>query len=294
MPELGGILENLRRGFKRSKTGLSVYLTDRIFRVLELDSHRKPLFEPVEIVFNRETEEEKEKIISRIIDRHGLKGKEVVSCLTVDEGMLKLYKFPSSMPKNDLIEAIKWHIYTETQQIKDETVYDYYFLDRGSDDKHIRVIITIARKHSVDNLQNRLIKLGLKPKIIDYEVIAIINYGLMNNLPTPFAILNIDYCCGLLVYFSKTSLSYNRVEFDYLHYKETGHEDALEAFLVDVRNLLVLNEISNIYLAGPVIEDERTLEAIMTNLPVLGMLDLEDMRPSFIIPYALSVRGLEG
>ncbi len=286
MPDLG-------RVFKKTKTGVSVYMTDRVFRVLELDAGRKPTFEPVELVFEHETEEEKAKAISNVVDKHRLRGKEVATCLTADEGILKFQKFPIAMSKKDLMEAIDWYIKSETQQIKEETIYDYYFLDKEPDDKYIRVVITIARKNSVEKLKENLKKFGLTPKIIDYEIVDIINYGIMNNLPPPFAILYIDYYEGVLTYYSKGAISYNKIDFNYRRYQETLDSTILDTFLIEVRNLLVINEISNVYLAGPIIGDEATLENIMMNLPVLGILDLENVPPAFFVPYVLSVRGLE-
>jgi type IV pilus assembly protein PilM len=286
MPSLGRVL-------KKTKTGVSVYLTDRVVRILELDQDRKPTFEPVELIFEHETEDEKRKIITNVVEKHGLKGKEVVTCLTADEGILKFQKFPIAMSKKDLMEAIDWYIKSETQQIKEETLYDYYFLEKEPDDKYIRVVITIARKSSVNKLKEKLKELGLQPKIIDYEIVDIINYGIINNLPPPFAILYIDYHEGVLTYYSKNSISYNKIDFNYRHYQETQDPTILDTFLIEVRNLLVINEISNIYLAGPVISDEATLENIMMNLPVLGILDLENVPPTFFVPYVLSIRGLE-
>ncbi|RLJ71016.1 type IV pilus assembly protein PilM [Hydrogenivirga caldilitoris] len=286
MPSLG-------RVFKKTKTGVSVYLTDKVFRVLELGADRKPIFEPVELVFEHETDEEKSKVITNVIDKHKLRGKEVVTCLTADEGMLKFQKFPIAMAKKDLMEAIDWYIKSETQQIKEETIYDYYFLEKEPDDKYIRVVITIARKNSVDKLKENLKRFGLTPKIIDYEIVDIINYGLMNKLPLPFSILYIDYYEAVLTYYSKGAISYNKIEFNYKRFKEDMDTTLLDTFLIEVRNLLVINEISNVYLAGPIIADEETLENIMMNLPVLGILDLENVPPAFFIPYVLSVRGLE-
>ncbi len=286
MPSLGRVL-------KRTKTGVSVYLTDKVFRVLELDAEKKPTFEPVELLFEHETEEEKTKAITNVINKHGLKGKEVATCLTADEGILKFQKFPIAMSKKDLMEAIDWYIKSETQQIKEETIYDYYFLEKEPDDKYIRVVITIARKNSVEALKDKLKKLSLQPKIIDYEIVDIINYGILNNLPPPFAILYVDYHEGVLTYYSKSAISYNKIDFNYRRYQETLDATILDTFLIEVRNLLVINEISNVYLAGPVIADEATLESIMMNLPVLGILDIESVPPAFFVPYVLSIRGLE-
>ncbi len=286
MPSLGRI-------FSRAKTGLSVYLTDKLLRVLELDKDKKPVFEPVEVFWEHESEEEKRKRLSQIVETNKLKGKEVVSCITADEGILKFQKFPVAMSKKDLTDAIDWYIKSETQQIREETIFDYYFLEKEPDDKYIRVVITIARKNSVDRLLNTLKSVGLNPKIIDYEIVAIINYGINNNLPPPFSILYIDYHESILTYYAKNAISYNKIDFNYKYYKDTKEASLLDTFLIEVRNLLVINEISNVYLAGPIIGDELTLENIMMNLPVLGILDLEYAPPAFFIPYVLSIRGLE-
>ncbi len=287
MPPLGRI-------FGRTKRGLAVYLTGKLFRMLELDESYKPTFKPVEILFQHETEEEKIKLISGVVDRLGLRGKDVVSCLTVDEGILKFQKFPASMPKKDLMEAINWYIKSETQQIKEETVYDYFFLKTEPNEKYVNVVITIARKGSVDKLVDTLIACDLKPKIVDYEIVSIINYGIHQKLPVPFSILYIDYTGSILAYYSKSAISYNKIDFDYLSYKDSRDSALLDAFLIESRNLLVINEISNVYLAGPIIGDEEGLENIMSNLPVLGILDMEGIRPEFFIPYTLSLRALEG
>ncbi len=283
----------LGRLFRRGGTGLSVYITDKFVRILELGKNKKPTFEPLEIFWEQDGEENRKKILSRVVENNGLKGKEVVTCIGANEGILKFQKFPVAMSKKDLMEAIDWFIKSETQQIKEETVYDYFFLEREPDDKYVKVVITIARKSSVDRLRDTLRGAGLQPKIIDYEIVDIINYGLYNKLPPPFAILYMDYYESIIAYYSKNAITYNKIDFNYKHYKDVKDPSMLDHFLIEVRNQLVINEISNVYLAGPVIGDEATLENIMMNLPVLGILDLEDIPPGFFIPYILSIRGLE-
>ncbi len=283
----------LGRLFRRGGTGLSVYITDKFVRILELGRNKKPTFEPLEIFWEQDGEENRKKILSRVVENNGLKGKEVVTCIGANEGILKFQKFPVAMSKKDLMEAIDWFIKSETQQIKEETVYDYFFLEREPDDKYVKVVITIARKSSVDRLRDTLRGVGLQPKIIDYEIVDIINYGLYNKLPPPFAILYMDYYESIITYYSKNAITYNKIDFNYKHYRDVKDPSMLDHFLIEVRNQLVINEISNVYLAGPVIGDEVTLENIMMNLPVLGILDLEDIPPGFFIPYILSIRGLE-
>lgn len=276
-----------------NRTALSVYVTKGIIRVLEIGSNKKPLFEPIEEVWKEESEEERVKRLSRIIESRGLKGKSVVSCITADDGMLRFQKYPKNIPKKDLIEAVEWFIKSETRPIKEETVYDYYILDEGNDKKFLKVVITIARRSAVDKLVDTLSRAGLKPKVIDYEVVSVLNFGLYNKLPLPFAILYVDYHEGIFVYYGGETITYNKLDFNYTHYKETGDETILDNFLVETRNLIVLNEVANLYVAGTVLADEATVELIMMNLPVLGLLDLESIPPSFLIPFSLSLRGLE-
>ena len=290
--KLGGL--GLGKFLKKRGTGLSVYATDKFLRVLELSEDKKPLFEPVEEFWEGKSQEEKVKILQRIVASNGLQGKEVVSCIGVDEGILKFQRFPASMPKKDLMEAIIWYINNETQQIKEETVYDYYFLEGEEGDRYVRVVVTIAKKKSVEELRDFLLAAGLKPKVIEYEIVSVINYGLINNLPPPFSILYVDYHESLLVQYSRNSIFYDKIDFNYKAFKKSRDMAMLDGFLIEVRNQLVINEISNIYLAGAVIADEITLENMMVNLPVLGILDLEYVPSSFFIPYTLSVEGLEG
>jgi len=286
-------IPNLGRIFGRTKTGLAVYLTDKVLRVLEIDNSRKPTIQPIEVFWEHQGEEERRRTLENVVEANRLKGKEVVSCINAGEGILRFHRYPAAMSKKDLSDAISWQIKSGTQQIKEETVFDYYFLERDPDDRYVKVVITIASRNAVDKLANLLSSVGLKPKIIDYEVVAIINYGLSINLPSPFSILYVDYHESMLVYHSKNSISYSKIDFIYGQYKNTGDTTLLDSFLIEVRNQLVINEISNIYVAGPVISDEQTLDTVMTNLPVLGILDLEEVPPSFLIPYALAIRGLE-
>ncbi len=286
-------LPDLGRLFRKTKTSPAVYLTDKLVRFLELDTEGKPTFEPVEVFWEHEGEEGRKKILTSIVETNKLKGKEVSTCITVDDGILKFQKFPIAMSKKDLMEAIDWYIRSETQQIKEETIYDYYFLEKDIDDKYIKVVITIARKSSVERLSQILKSVGLQPKIIDYEIVVIINYGLHSKLPPPFAILYVDHYEGILTYYGKNTISYNKIDFNYKYYKEANDPTLLDTFLIEVRNLLVINEISNVYLAGPIISDEMTLENIMMNLPVLGILDLEEVPPAFFLPYTLALRGME-
>ncbi len=279
LPSLGG----------KKEVSLAVYVTDSFVRLLELNPSKEPAFPPVEQEWEGKREEEKKIILRQLVERNGLLGRDVISCLTARDGILKVQRYPSTMPKKDMMDALNWYIRSEVAQIKEETVYDFYI--NQSSDKYVQALITIARKSTVDKLKEFLEAGGLNPRIIDYEVVAIINYGLYMNLPAPFAILYIDKHSTMLVYYGETSISFNEITFDF----KLAENDTtiLEQFLIEVRNLLVINEISSVYLAGAIIENQEMLDNVMSNLPILGLLDLENLPSSFFIPYTLSIRGLE-
>ncbi len=279
LPSLGG----------KKEVSLAVYVTDSFVRLLELNPSKEPAFPPVEQEWEGKREEEKKIILRQLVERNGLLGRDVISCLTARDGILKVQRYPSTMPKKDMMDALNWYIRSEVAQIKEETVYDFYI--NQSSDKYVQALITIARKSTVDKLKEFLEAGGLNPRIIDYEVVAIINYGLYMNLPAPFAILYIDKHNTMLVYYGETSISFNEITFDF----KLAENDTtiLEQFLIEVRNLLVINEISSVYLAGAIIENQEMLDNVMSNLPILGLLDLENLPSSFFIPYTLSIRGLE-
>ena len=74
---------------------------------------------------------------------------------------------------------------------------------------------------------------------------------------------------------------------------KTKDEESFESFFTEIRNIVILNDLSNMYVAGPILAEEELLSSLMENLPILGLLDLEEAKPNFFIPYILSIRGLE-
>ena len=110
---------------KRAKTGLSVYITDRTLRILELDDRLQPTFEPVAHVWSGKGINEKIEILKGYVEKYGLRGKEVISALHVTDGLLKYYKYPATLNQKDLISSIDWVIKREQSIVKEETLYDY-------------------------------------------------------------------------------------------------------------------------------------------------------------------------
>jgi type IV pilus assembly protein PilM len=277
---------------KGAKNYLALQVGKSFIRILELGEDGKPVFQPQEIIFEDGDENKKLSALKKVMAEYGLKGHEVIASLPATDGILKLYKYPSKISQKDLNTAIDWVIKKEISQIKEETVYDYFIL-RGED--AISVALVLARAESVNRLTNLISSAGLKPEIIDYEVLAIVNYGIYHKLALPFSILYIDYDYSILLTYSPSNISYSVINWDYLGYsKKAGSsstsEELLESFLAEVRNLIVINDIFNVYIAGVALNNESFLEYILENLPILGLLDAGELPPNFFIPYTLSLR----
>ena len=275
------------------KTALSVYITPEVLRILELNSERRPVFQPVEHIWEGKRDEEKLAILKEYIQRYNLKGKTAHTCITAKNGILKIQKYPTSLPKKDLDEAIRTFIQVEKENLREDSIADYFLWE--SDDGNYRIVaLVIVRKLVYEKLKEIIEKSGLKLGIVDFEVTAIVNGGLEFNLKKPFAILYVDYHESVFVYYTGTSIVYNILSFSMKDYMENKDELMLQDFLIEVRNILTVNEVTAIYLAGKVIEDSDLLDILMTNLPILSLLEPENLKASFFIPYTLCVRGIEG
>ncbi len=277
---------------KGAKNYLALQIGKSFIRLLELGEDGKPIFQPQEIIFEDGDENKKLSALKKIVAEYGLQGHKVIASLPATDGILKLNKYPSKISQKDLNSAIDWVIKRETSQIKEETTYDYFIL-RGED--AISVALVLARAESVNRLTNLISSAGLKPEIIDYEVLAIANYGIYHKLVLPFSILYIDYDYSILLTYSPSNISYSVIHWDYLEYsKKAGSsstsEELLETFLAEVRNLIVINDIFNVYIAGVGLGNESFLESILENLPILGLLDSGELPPNFFVPYILSLR----
>ena len=280
----------LGRGAKRS---LSIYISPEILRILEIDTEKKPTFSPVEYVWEKKTDEEKLTILKRYVEQYNLKGRKANTCITAKNGILKIQKYPINLPKKDLDEAIKTFIQVEKENLREDSVADYYIWN--SDDGNYKIVaLVIVRKLVYEKLKEMIEKAGLELGIVDFEITAIVNGGLEFNLRKPFAILYVDYHESVFVYFTGTSIVYNILGFSIKDYLENKDKLMLEDFLIEVRNILTVNEVTAMYLAGKVIENNELLDVLMTNLPILSLLEPENLKASFFIPYILCVRGMEG
>ncbi len=275
-----------------TKTALAVHVTDRTLRILELNKDLEPVFEPVQHQWAGRKFEEKVDILRSYVEKHNLKGRDAISALPVNDGLLKYYTYPATLSQKDLLSSIEWAVKREQSLIKEETTYDYFIMKKTGDDKLVGVVIVFARKESVNSLIALMASAGLRLKTLDYEVVALLNYGIREKFPIPFSILYVDYDYFIMVNYLRTSVSYSSMHIDVSAYLSSLDQDIMENFFAEVRNQIVLSDINNLYLAGPMLEEQAVLDVIMENLPIMGLLDLPNLKPGFIIPYILSIRGV--
>ncbi len=279
---------------RKVKVSLSLQITEKVLRILDLNQEKKPVFEPVEVIWEGKSDSEKINILKTYVDRYNLKGRDVISCLSVNDGLLKFYKYPVTMSQKDLQHAIDWAIKRELSMIKEGTLYDYYILEKSKESKNVIMLLTLAREEAINNLKKIVESAGMKLRILDYEVITVVNYGLYNKLSIPFSVLYVDYGYALLVTYSPINVSYFVIPWSYTEYLNKKDEQSLENFFAEVRNIVVINDLSSVYIAGPILSEESLLTRVLENLPILGLLDIESIKPNFFIPYTLSIRGMEG
>lgn len=285
-----GVLSSL--GSRKTKTSISLQITDRSLRILELDDNLEPKFEPVFHLWENTSLKEKQKILKNYVSKYNLEGKDVISVLNTGDGFLQYIKYPATLNRKDLTSSIQWAIKRKQAEIGEETFYDYYIIKQKSDNKNVGVVTVFARRDVVNNIRKLIEGAGLNLKILDYEIVALINYGLMENLPKPFSILYVDYDYFVLVTYSDDLINYSFMHIDLDSYIKTQDFDILESFFAEVRSHFVISDILSVYLAGPILEEKQILEIIMENLSIIGLLDLFNLKPSFLIPYVLCRRGM--
>ncbi|MCS7195786.1 MAG: pilus assembly protein PilM [Aquificaceae bacterium] len=276
---------------KKVQTITGLHITEKTLRLLELDREKKLTSEPLEISIEGE---DRVALLKKVVQERGLSGRGVCACVPVNDGLLKFYKYPTTMSRKDLESAIDWSIKRELTAMKEETYYDYSIIEPKAEDKHVGVVLVFSRKETVEAIKNLIEAAGLQLKVLDYEVVAIINYGLYHKLPVPFTILYVDYNYSILTTYSPLNVSYYVTYWSFLEFLRSHEEESIESFFAEIRNIVVLNDLSSMYVAGPILAEEEMLMRIMENLPILGLLDIEGIKPNFFVPYTLSLRGLEG
>jgi type IV pilus assembly protein PilM len=285
---------------RRNKVAFTFVIDNMFYRSLTFDSkYRKvlPNFEksypeetPFEEVLNDFTKE-----LNEIKQKYNVDFKKfkVGTYVPTRYGLLKIYNFPKTLKKVELLRSIELYIQQDIAENfpEKEVVYSYDILPTERDEPY-RVLITIVEKELVDKLYEWSINNGIDLDIISFEPVTLINLGLYKNLPEPFSILYTDINKILVLSYQKDRILYE--EFSFIFSPDSIAEDVANLIIWDIRNYIVLNDLGNIYLAGIVTEYEHLMQYFLEKLPIFGIVTIDKFPERYSLLYILGERLLHG
>ncbi|NPB05497.1 MAG: hypothetical protein GXO08_03860 [Aquificae bacterium] len=279
---------------KKTDKALTFTVESSFYRVLGINKEGEKVVPPYEKDYAGDVPlEEKLKDLKEYLLQTGvdLKGFSVGTYVPTRHGILRMYTFPGTLKKHELTKAVNLYIQQEISETfaDKDVVYAYAILEREKDEPY-RVVVTIIEGEVYDALVAFAAELGLRLEVVSFEPICVINFGLLKNLPQPFSIIYTDLNKILVVSYSREKILYE--VFPYVFSTEGGFEETLNMLIWDIRNYIVLNDLTNLYLAGIVLEYEHLTEYFLERLPIFGILSLEKFPERYSLLYTLGVRLL--
>jgi len=281
---------------RKTKNVFTFYADTTFYRILSFNHDYKTLIEPVEKTYVEEVPLEDKLMeisdyVNRIKEKIPLKNLSFGTYIPSQQGLLRLYTFPGNLKKKEVLQALSLYIQQEIAETYREknVIYSYAFLDRKGDEPY-RVLVAIVEKEPIDMLLSWAESLGIHLDIISYEPTCLINLGFLKNLPQPFSILYTDLNKILLLSFQKDRILYE--VFPYLFSTESTFEDTLNMLIWDIRNYIVLNDLTNLFLAGIVVEYEHITQYFLERLPIFGIISINKFPDRYSLLYTLGERLL--
>jgi type IV pilus assembly protein PilM len=293
--DLNFIAPLFQKTLHREKQVFTFNIDSNYFRILAFNNEEKILFQPIERKYIEEVPfEEKLAEITQYIEE--LKEKNIAinklsygTYLPTQYGLLRLYTFPANLKKKEVLQSLIIYIQQEIAETYKEknVVYSYAFLDRKKNEPY-KVLVTILEKDPLDSLINWAYTLQLDLKLISFEPVCLINLGLLRNLPLPFSILYTDLNKIIVLSFQEERILYE--VFPYVFSLEQDMEQSLNMLIWDIRNYIVLNDLTNIFLAGIVVEYEALAQYFLERLPIFGIINLDNFPERYSLLYTLGER----
>ena len=284
----------------RSKTAFTFVIDNMFYRALSFDSHYRKVLPFLEKNYPEETPFEEvlqdfTREVNEIRTKYNVDFKKfkVGTYIPTRYGLLKIYNFPRTLGKVELLHSIELYIQQEIAENfpEKEVVYSYDILPTEKDEPY-RVLITIVEKEIVDKLTEWSLMNGMDIDIISFEPVTLINLGLYKKLPEPFSILYTDINKILILSYQKDRILYE--EFSFLFSPDNIAEDVANLIIWDIRNYIVLNDLGNIYLAGIVTEYEHLMQYFLEKLPIFGIVTIDKFPERFALLYILGERLIHG
>jgi len=294
-PTPKGIPLNLSFGKFISKKGKKVVtftIDTSFYRILGLDENFNILFSPYEKEISKDIPlEEKLSKVKDFILNSGLNLKEIqlATYIPARYGIVRMYTFPKNLKQSELVRAITLYIQEEISETfaDKEVVYSYDILE-GRKDEPYKVIATILEKEIIDSYLNWSFNLGKELDVISFEPICITNLAFLKKLPQPFSIIYTDINKIIILNYGASRFSYEI--FPYALNLEKGFEETLNMLIWDIRNYIVLNDLSNIYLSGIVLEYKHLTEFFLERLPIFGLVSIDKFPERYALLYTLGAR----
>ncbi len=279
---------------RKNKTALTFVVESSFYRVLSLNREGRKPVPPYEKDFSDEVPlTESLRDLTEYLNQTGidLKNTSVGTYIPTRYGILRMYTFPGNLKKSELLKAVNLYIQQEIAETFSgkEVVYSYDILQEEKGQPY-KVIVSIIEKEIYDALINWAYENNINFDVISYEPICIINFGLFQNLPRPFSILYTDLNKILVVSYSENRILYE--VFPYIFSAEGGFEETLNMLIWDIRNYIVLNDLTNLYLGGIVVEYSHLTEYFLERLPIFGILSLDNLPERYSLLYVLGERLL--
>ena len=275
------------------------FVVDSVFyRGLSFDSEHRILLKPFEKTYPEETtfeevlEQFKEELKELKLQREELLKKAVFGTyIPARFGLVRIYTFPRTIKKAELLQSVELYIQEDISENfpHTEVLYSYDILE-SSENEPYRVLVTIVESEIVRKIESVFEELDLNLEVISYEPVCLINFGLLKGLPEPFTILYTERNKILIVSYRRDNILYET--FSYLFSEDKVAEDLLNLIIWDIRNYIVLNDISNIYLAGIVTEYEHLTEFFLEKLPIFGIVSVDKVPDRYALVYTLGERLL--
>ncbi len=284
-------------GRKKNRIAFAFNIDTNFYRILSFDSNHKTIFEPVEKKFIEETSFDamlaevtiQLEDIRKQVDEKFLR---VGTYIPSHFGLLRMYTFPGNLNKKEVLQSLSLYIQQEIAETYKEknVVYSYAFLSKGSAEEPYKILVTIVEKEPIDTLLNWAETNNIILDIISFELVCLLNLGLMKKLPKPFSILYTELNKIILFAYQNDRIIYE--VFPYLFSTESGFEDTLNMLIWDIRNYIVLNDITNLFIAGIVVEHEALTQYFLERLPIFGIVSIEEFPQRYSLLYTLGERLL--
>lgn len=112
------------------------------------------------------------EIIRKLLTTSGVSSSNVVAAIGSRTVFIREVLFPV-MPEEELKEAVKWDMEKYVPYEPDSYYYDFSVVGPGKNDSEQKVLLVAAPKEDVSELITMLKDIGLKPRAIDIESLAL-------------------------------------------------------------------------------------------------------------------------